>query len=282
MGIAKRDLVDYYAQISEWILPHVVNRPLSLVRCPQGQGGQCFFQKHAVAGTPTAVERVTIREKTKESPYLFVRGIAGLLSLVQVGVLEIHPWGSTLENIEKPDRLVFDLDPGPDVSWASVVSAAKELQRRLQDLGLESFPKITGGKGLHLVVPIQPLHEWPEAKRFCQMVAGQLAADDPAKYTANMSKARRQGRIYIDYLRNDRGATAIAPYSTRKLPGAPVAVPLLWKEVSSRTRSDHFNVKTLPSRLRSRTEDPWAALPTLEQSLTARAWQQLGRAAKSV
>jgi bifunctional non-homologous end joining protein LigD len=276
MGIAKRDLVEYYAQISEWILPHIVNRPLSLVRCPEGQGGPCFFQKHAAAGTPASLQRVMIREKNKVAPCLAVQGIAGLLSLVQMGVLEIHPWGSTLENIEKPDRLIFDLDPGEDVAWPAVVGAARALRRRLQDLGLESFPRTTGGKGLHLVVPVDPLHEWPETKCFCRMVAQRFAADDPAHFTANMSKAGRHGRIYIDYLRNDRGATAIAPYSTRKLPGAPVAVPLLWKEVSNRIRSDHFNVKTLPARLRSRAEDPWGAMTGLRQSLTDRAWRQLG------
>jgi bifunctional non-homologous end joining protein LigD len=238
------------------------------VRCPEGQTGQCFYQKHASAGTPDALERVMIREKDKEEPYLVIKNLAGLLSVVQMGVLEIHPWGATVDDLEKPDRLIFDLDPDPSVAWNDVVDAAKELRDRLQDLGLESFAKTSGGKGLHLVVPIQRRTKWPEAKGFCRAVASQFATEFPKRFTANMSKAERRGKIFIDYLRNDRGATAVAPYSTRSRPGAPVATPLAWKEVSAKIHSDHFHVGNIPDRLRALKSDPWEEMNSVRQSLT--------------
>lgn len=268
LGLTKLDLVSYYAEVSEWMLPHVANRPLSLVRCPTGQTGHCFYQKHASAGTPAALQRVVIQEKDKAEEYLVIHSLAGLLSLIQMGVLEIHPWGSTLDDIEKPDRLIFDLDPDPAVAWPDVITAARELKDRLGDLGLKSFPKTSGGKGLHLVVPIQRRTAWPQAKQFCRAIAMQMAKDSPRRFTANMSKAQRHGKIYIDYLRNDRGATAIAPYSTRSRPGAPVATPLGWREVTPRTRSDQFGVQNVPDRLTSLKADPWEELPRVKQSLT--------------
>jgi bifunctional non-homologous end joining protein LigD len=277
LGLTKRDLVQYYAAVSERMLPHVLNRPVSLVRCPDGQGGSSFYQKHAAAGTPSSLARVMIREKNKTEPYLAIQGLAGLLSVVQMGVLEIHPWGSTLEDLEKPDRLVFDLDPDPSVPWPQVIAAAKEVRQRLQDLGLESLPKLTGGKGIHLVVPVQRRHEWPEVKKFCRVVATQLAADAPSRYTANMSKSQRHGRIYIDYLRNERGATAIAPYSTRNRPGAPVAAPLTWKELSSITRPDQFNVENMPERVAGLRADAWTQIASIRQSLSAKVLHRLAK-----
>jgi bifunctional non-homologous end joining protein LigD len=280
VGLSKRDLVQYYAAVSELMLPHVVNRPLSLVRCPDGQGAQTFYQKHAAAGTPSSLERVMIREKNKEEPYLAIQGLAGLLSIVQMGVLEIHPWESTIDDLEKPDRLIFDLDPDPSVPWPHVVSAANDVRQRLKDLGLESFAKLSGGKGVHLVLPVQRRHEWIEVKKFCRLVAQQVAADDPARFTANMSKAQRHGRIYVDYLRNDRGSTAIAPYSTRSRPAAPVAVPVTWKELSAVMRPDQFNVGNMPERLAALKGDPWLKLSSVRQSLTAAVWKKLGANAR--
>jgi bifunctional non-homologous end joining protein LigD len=276
MGLTKQDLVSYYAEVSPWMLPHVLNRPLSLVRCPDGEGGTCFYQKHAAAGTPTALQRVMIKEKNKQEPYLVIQSLAGLLSLVQIGVLEIHVWGSTLEDIEKPDRLIFDLDPDPTVPWPEVVAAAKEVRERLRKLRLESFAKTSGGKGLHVVLPIERSLEWPAAKRFCRTIAAQMASDSPSRYTANMSKAERHGRIYVDYLRNDRGATAIAPYSTRSRPGAAVATPISWREVSAAIRADHFNVENVPSRLAAMKKDPWQEIGAVRQALTDDILRQIG------
>jgi bifunctional non-homologous end joining protein LigD len=217
-----------------------------------------------------------IREKDKSEEYLVIQDLAGLLSIVQMGVLEIHPWGSSLEDIEKPDRLVFDLDPDPSVVWPDVIAAARDLRERLSDLGLESFAKTSGGKGLHLVVPLQRRADWPEARKFCQAVAEQLAGDFPQRFTANMSKAARHGRIYIDYLRNGRGATAVAPYSTRSRPGAPVATPLHWREVTASIRSDHFSVENIPNRLKKMKRDPWEEMFTVRQSLTQAIFKQAG------
>lgn len=267
-GITKLELADYYRSIADWILPHIENRPLVLVRCPEGQGKECFYQKHPAAGTPKTLRQVMIREKTKAEPYVIADDAAGLISLAQISALEVHAWGSRADKLEHPDRLIFDLDPDPSVEWSFVVQSAREVRRFLQELGLESFVKTTGGKGLHVVVPIERRHDWDEAKEFCKQVSDAIVMAAPSQYTVNMSKAARTGKIYIDYLRNGRGATAIIPYSTRARPGAPVSVPLTWEELSVRIRSDHFNVRTLPRRLARLRRDPWEELAGVRQSLT--------------
>ena len=190
------------------------------------------------------------------------------MSLAQIGALEVHAWGSRADKLEQPDRLVFDLDPDPSVVWADVVAAARQIRQFLQDLGLESFVKTTGGKGLHLVVPVERRHDWDAAKAFCKQVADAIATGDPERYTANMSKRARVGKIYIDYLRNGRGATAIVPYSPRARAGAPVSTPLTWEELSDEIRSDRFNVTNLAERLASLKRDPWAGIAKVRQSLT--------------
>jgi bifunctional non-homologous end joining protein LigD len=276
-GITKQGLAEFYVEIADWILPHVLHRPLSLVRCPRGQKGQCFYQKHADAGTPEALGRIGIEEKDKTSDYLVIEDLAGLVSLVQMGVLEIHPWGSRVDNVERPDRLIFDLDPDPAVAWPRVIDAAIRVRELLADLGLTSFVKTTGGKGLHVVVPIQRRHEWPEVKQFCKRLVEQIAAAAPAEYTTNMAKAARKGKVFLDYLRNDRGATAVAAYSTRALDGAPVSVPLEWSGLSASLHSDYFNVVNLPGRLAALKHDPWHDLQQLRQSITAKARRTLGR-----
>lgn len=276
LGLTKQDLVAYYAEVSPWMLSHVVDRPLSILRCPDGQGGFCFFQKHFAAGMPSALKQIMIQETDEREPYFTIHDLAGLLSLVQVGALEIHPWGSTIDDIEKPDQMIFDLDPDPTVLWAQIVEAAQELHERLLKLGLESFAKLTGGKGLHLVVPLQRRHTWPEVKQFSKAVAARLAADSPAQYTANMSKAARQGRIYVDYLRNDRGATAIAPYSTRNRSNASIAVPATWKEVSTTSDASGFNVENISERLATLKQDPWDGFLKIRQSLSSSAWRRVG------
>ena len=275
-GITKIGLVSYYLSIADWILPHVTGRPISLVRCPEGHDKDCFYQKHAAAGTPEHIRRIMIQEKEKPEPYLVIDDLAGLLSLVQMGVLEIHPWGSRADNIERPDRMIFDLDPDPTVAWPQVIEAALAIRDQLADLGLVSFVKTTGGKGLHIVVPMQRRSGWPEVKQFAKAFVERIVADSPARYTANMSKAARRGRIYIDFHRNDRGATAVAAYSTRARPGAPVSVPLAWDELSPAIRSDHFNINNLPARLASLESDPWEEMDQVRQSLTASLRRKLG------
>ena len=206
-GITKLDLAHYYEQVAEWMLPHVENRLLSLVRCTDGARGRCFFQKHPGLGASDHLRRFEVVEKQKE--YLALYDLAGLIFLVQMGVLEIHIWGSQADHFEKPDRLILDLDPDPAVDWSHVVTAAKEVRLLLEEIGLVSFVKTTGGKGLHVVVPIRRRTDWDEAKAFCRAVADFLVAAAPDRYIATMSKAARKGKIFVDYLRNDRGATAI-------------------------------------------------------------------------
>lgn len=266
-GITKLDLASYYQTVADRILPYLSDRPLVLVRCPDGSEKGCFYQKHPGAGVPAALRRVPIREKNKTEDYVIVDDLAGLISLAQLGVLEIHAWGSRADKLESPDRLIFDLDPDTRVAWSVVVAAARQMREFLRELGLASFVKTTGGKGLHLVIPIERRHDWDDVKAFCKNVAEAIVAADPARYTANMSKAARPGKIYIDYLRNGRGATAIVPYSTRARPDAPVSVPLTWNELSPRLQSDHFTLRNIDARLKSLKRDPWQAFSSTKQSL---------------
>jgi bifunctional non-homologous end joining protein LigD len=268
-GITKLDLAHYYELVAPWMLPHVENRLLSLVRCPAGSGKPCFFQKHPAEGTLEALRHFPVEESDGEDTYVAVKDLAGLVSLVQLGVLEIHIWGSLAERYKKPDRLIFDLDPDPAVAWAEVVAAAKELRSLLEGLELVSFIKTTGGKGLHVVVPIRRRMDWDDAKAFCRAVTDFMVAHAPDRYIAKMSKAARKGKIFVDYLRNDQGATSIAPYSTRNRPGAPVSVPITWDELSPRLKSDHFNVKNLSARLAKIKKDPWADINGTKQSISA-------------
>ncbi|MFO1061999.1 MAG: DNA ligase D [Dongiaceae bacterium] len=276
-GVTKRDLAAYYEAIAGWILPEAGERPLSLVRCPAGPGRSCFFQKHGREGFSERIREVMIREKSGTRPYLVVVDATGLVSLVQMGVLEIHPWGSRADDIEHPDRIVMDLDPGEDVPWPRLVAAAREIRERLAALGLESFLKTTGGKGLHVVAPIDRRHGWDTVKGFAKGLADAMSADAPGDYLAVMSKARRRGRIFVDYLRNGRGATAIAPYSTRARPGATVATPLDWSELTDDLAPAAFTVATVPERLAATGfRDPWAEIGRVRQSLTVKARRALG------
>ncbi len=268
-GITKLDLATYYDSVAEWILPHLVKRPVVLVRCPEGTAKECFYQKHPMAGTPDTLRQIPIREKSATKNYLVIDDKEGLISLAQIGALEIHAWGSREDKLESPDRLIFDLDPDPAVPWAQVVDSACEVRQFLKELKLESFVKTTGGKGLHLVLPLERRHLWDEAKDFCKQVADLIVAAAPERYTANMSKAARHGKIFIDYLRNGRGATAIVPYSTRARAGAPISVPLDWKELSAKMPSDHFNIRNIAERLGKIKRDPWEAIVSTRQNLSA-------------
>jgi len=266
-GITKLDLARYYERVADWMLPHVSDRLLSLVRCPGGSG-KCFFQKHPGEGVSEHLHRYSVSEKKETTVYLALVDLPGLISLVQMGVLEIHQWGSRAPDYEKPDRLIFDLDPDPLVEWPKMVVAANEVRLLLETLGLVCFLKTTGGKGLHLVVPIRRRTNWEDAKLFCRAVADFLVANAPERYVATMSKAARKGKIFIDYLRNDRGATAIAPYSTRAHPGAPVSVPIEWSELDNKLTSGFFNIRNLPPRLMRLNHDPWRDMSKVNQTIT--------------
>ena len=266
-GITKRELAEYYRNVADWLLPQVKHRPVVLVRCPDGQQKECFYQKHPGVGTPPELRQIPIRESSKTEKYAVVDNSDALIALAQVSALELHVWGSREDQLERPDRLIFDLDPAPEVPWKVVVESARLVRDFLQELGLESFPKTTGGKGLHLVIPIQRRHDWTTAKEFCKNVAEAIEAAAESRFTANMSKRVRTNRIFVDYLRNGRGATAIAAYSPRSRPGAPVSVPLTWAEVSSRITSDHFTIRNVMKRLAGLSEDPWAAMNSTRQSL---------------
>ena len=253
-GITKQGLADYYTDIADWILPHLSGRVLSLVRAPSGTSEKFFYAKHPWAGLSDRIKRVDVGES---DPMIVVDDINGLLEMVQAGVVEIHPWGSRHERLEYPDRLIFDFDPGEGVRWGAVIDAAREMRDFLGELGLESFVKTTGGKGLHVVVPVEPTMEWELAKAFTQSVAETLATKRPDRYVAVMSKKIRRGRIFIDYLRNGRGATAVGAYSTRALPRASVSTPLAWDELSETLRSDHFTLGNIRHRLQHLKDDPW-------------------------
>ena len=268
-GITKLDLAQYYEKVASWMLPHVKNRLLSLVRCPEGSAKKCFFQKHPGQGVSDNLRRFPVQEKNEVEDYLALYDVAGLISLVQMGVLEIHIWGSQADRYEKPDRLIFDLDPDPAVKWPEVVAAAKEVKLLLETIELESFVKTTGGKGLHVVVPIQRRTSWDDAKEFCRAVADFMVAAAPDRYIAKMSKAARKGKIFVDYLRNDEGSTAIAPFSTRAKPGATVSVPITWEELNAKLTSDYFNIANLPPRLARMKKDPWAGIDSIKQSIKA-------------
>ena len=267
-GLTKRQLAEFYEDIQDWILPHLIDRPLSLLRCPQGNEKDCFFQKHFDLKLPDSVRKVPIKEKNKTDDYVAITDLSGLVALVQYGVLEIHPWGSRIDNLEKPDRIVFDLDPGEGTDWTDVVVAAGEVRERLSDLGLESFLRTSGGKGLHVVVPLVRRRGWEGIKEFAHGIATAMASDEPAKYVDTMSKHRRKGRIFVDYLRNGRGATAVASYSTRARKGGPVATPLAWDELDNDLRADKYTVENLRQRLESLKSDPWEGFFQTRQSVT--------------
>ncbi|HZW24046.1 MAG TPA: DNA ligase D [Gallionella sp.] len=254
LGVTKLALARYYESIQAWVLPWLAHRPLVMLRCPEGREA-CFYQKHLVKSQGRSVPRIAIREKDEVRDYVYVRSLADILTLVQHGVLEFHVWGCRVEDIEHPDLLVFDLDPAPEVAWQEVLRTARELRERLQALGLTAFPRTTGGKGLHLVVPLHPQADWESVKSFARAVSELHARDEPQLLTTHMGLAKRHGRIFIDYLRNTRGSTAIASYSPRARPSAPVAVPLRWDELG--VHSDHYTVETLQRRLGALRADPW-------------------------
>jgi len=275
-GITKLSLAEFYAAIADWALPHIAHRPLTLVRCPEGYGKECFYQKHLGSGVPEVIGSIEIPEKKGSETYPVIDNLAGLVAMVQMSVLEIHLWGSTVTKLETPDRVVFDLDPDVGLPWERVTEAAIEVREALLGIGLKSFAKTTGGKGLHVVVPLAPKLDWDAIKEFAKWVAERFVKTYPDRFTSNMAKRARTGRIFIDYLRNGRGATAIAPYSARARDGATVATPLFWEEVEKGVKPDAFTVATVPARLRKIKADPWAEMPKLRQSISARVRREIG------
>jgi len=267
VGITKQGLADYYAMVWRWIEKHIVGRPLVLVRCPTGFVQGCFFQKHAWAGIDEHI--LQIHDPHEKQPIFGIDSLDGLIALVQAAALEIHPWGSRSTDLDHPDRLIFDLDPGEGITFADLVGTAREVRTRLAKAKLESFVKTTGGKGLHVVAPIEPRSSWEQAKNFCRALAEAMARDNPQRFTATVVKKARAGRIYIDYLRNARGATAVAPYSTRARPGAAVSVPLTWDELASTSSASQFTLGNLGKRLQHLAQDPWAGFFAVRQTLPA-------------
>ena len=276
IGFTKLDLVRFYEQVADRILPHVANRPLSLVRCPNGYTGECFYQKH-VENFPSAVLTVGITEGDGGAtvPYPWIDSLSGLVGLAQMGVLEIHPWGARRDNPDRPDRLVFDLDPDPALPWGQVAATALLLRSELGRLGLESWLKTTGGKGLHVVVPIDRRTDWPDARAFARAFVDSIVRIEPRMFTANMRKGQRDGRIFIDYLRNSRGATAVAPYSTRAREWAPVSMPMTWEELEQTSERPVFTVANAVERLGD-FPDPWVDIASVRQSITKQVRERVG------
>jgi bifunctional non-homologous end joining protein LigD len=273
--VTKRVLARYYEQIADWILPHIVRRPLSLYRCPAGHEKECFFQKHLGEAGIKHLREAPVREVEGKEPYIALDDARGLIMLAQLAVLEIHPWGSREDNIERPDRMIFDLDPGPGVSWRQIVDAALALRARLGDLGLASWVKTSGGKGLHVVAPIQRRTTWEQLKAFAHAVGKLAVADDPKRFVVTMAKWAREGRVFIDFLRNVRGATCVSAYSTRARPGAAVSTPLDWDELDR--HEIVYTVNTLPRRLAALRIDPWEGFFECRQTITQAMRRRAGR-----
>jgi bifunctional non-homologous end joining protein LigD len=266
--VTKQALAEFYVGIADRLLPGIVGRPLSLVRCPDGIGKACFFQKHGMRGMPESIRVGTQRNsKGEREEFLHVDGIEGVLGLVQMNVIEIHPWGSTIADLEHPDRLVFDLDPDAGVSWSRVKEAARLLRERLAAVNLQTFLRTTGGKGLHVVVPLNPRPDWDTARAFSQALARTLEAEAPREYVSVASKARRKGRIFVDYLRNARGSTAVSSYCVRAREGAGIATPLHWEELSKLRSGAQYTIKNLPRRLKAMQRDPWEGIEEVRQGL---------------
>ena len=274
-GLTKEALARYYLAVAEWLVPHISGRPLTLVRCPQGHTGGCFFQKHMDEVDSPHVRRIRVKEAEGARDYRAVYDAAGLLVAVQLGALELHTWNSRADRLTHPDRVTLDIDPDPTVTWDDTVQAAHEIWMLLRELELECFVKTTGGKGLHVVIPLVRHSGWEDVRDFSRALVAAVAAASPTRYTLQLSKARRKGRLLLDYLRNTRGATAVEVYSTRARPGAPVSTPVSWEELAGGVSPLDFTLETVPARLAAGT-DPWRDYSAVMQSLTAPLKRRLG------
>jgi bifunctional non-homologous end joining protein LigD len=267
LGISKIQLARYFEKIDAWIVPHVAGRPLTLVHCPAGLAAPCIYLKHAKAWGPSALRRVRIKEKTKVGEYLVADSIEAVVSLAQMGIVEIHTWNSTTEDIERPNRIVWDLDPGPEVTWTQVVKAAVFVREVLKTLGLTSWVKTTGGRGLHVVVPIKPAPAVARCLEFSRDVSEAIARTDRQLYTTTFAKLGRERKILIDYLRNNRTNTSICAYSPRARLGATVSMPLDWNDLNG--SPERWTLATAAQRLKRLRNDPWAKYWRCHQEISA-------------
>ena len=267
--ITKREVAEYYAKVSDLMVPHLKERPITLVRCTQDISKNCFYQKHWDKSMTEHTKAVSIEEKSKSAPYVLINNPKALLANVQLNVIEFHAWGSRADDIEKPDRLIFDLDPGPGILWKTIIQAAWHLGEELEKIKLQSFVKLTGGKGLHIVVPLRRTLSWEKLKQFSRDFSNHMQNLNPSLYTINMNKTKRDKKIFIDYFRNTRGATSVAPYSLRARPQASVALPVSWNELSKVKKPDAINIS---SDLESLDDNPWPNFFLLKQNIEKEKW----------
>jgi bifunctional non-homologous end joining protein LigD len=257
-GPNKHELALYLEAAAKCILPFVKRHPLSLVRCPDGIAKHCFFQKHLTAGMPEGFHEAMITESDGDrAPYLYIEDVAGLVGAAQISALELHVWGASIDDLEHPDRLVFDLDPGEDVCFDDVRTAARDIRDLLAAAKLPTYPLLTGGKGIHVIAPLSRKNDWPEVKGFAEAIARSLERQEPDRFIASARKSKRKGRIFIDWLRNERGATAIAPYSPRARKGAAVAMPVSWTELGKVKAANAYDTATALRRIAGLRSDPW-------------------------
>jgi bifunctional non-homologous end joining protein LigD len=257
LGLTKGDIAAYYAAIGRWMLPHLRGRPLTLVFCPTGVGKGCTYLRHTKVWGPSAIRRVKIQEKTKVGEYMIVDTLEALVSLAQMNVLEIHTWNSTIDRVDQPDRIILDLDPGKRVTWAQVVAAAKDVRALLTAVRLKTWVKTTGGRGLHVVLPIVADHDWSECLEFARAIANLMVEQRPERYTTDFRKAGRDDKILIDYLRNNRTNTSICAFSVRTRAGAPVSMPIDWADLTASLKPQRFTVQSAAAYLAKRRVDPW-------------------------
>jgi bifunctional non-homologous end joining protein LigD len=266
-ALTKLEIARFYERIADWIVPHLHGRPLTLVRCPEGITGECLYMKHSKVWAPPALRRASIQEKTKRGEYLIADSAAAVVSLVQMDVLEFHTWNTRIDDVERPDRIVFDIDPGAQVPWARVIESARLMRKVLRTAGLESFPKTTGGNGLHVVAPLVPSADWRECLDFSRALAEAMERHDPAEYTTVFAKAGRERKILVDYLRNNRTNTSVAAFSVRARAGAPLSMPLRWEEVTPSLDPAAWTIVTAERRLSGLRRDPWRDYWTTRQQL---------------
>jgi bifunctional non-homologous end joining protein LigD len=263
--VTKLDMLRYYEAVGDWMLPHLEGRPLTLKQCAPDVD-HCRYLRHSGERAPKQVRVINIQEQTKIGDYMIIDDLSGLIALAQRNIIEFHTWNSTADKVERPDRVVFDLDPGPDVAWKGTIAAARLLRTSLESIGLRSWVKTTGGKGLHIVVPILPQHDWSDCLAFAKAVAGEIVEHDPRRFTLKFSKQGRSAQILIDYLRNNRTNTSIAAYSARARRTAAVSVPVDWEELTARLQPERWTIRTVPKLLATR-KDPWAGYFRAKQKL---------------
>jgi bifunctional non-homologous end joining protein LigD len=275
-GVTKLDVALHYARVGDWLLPEFLRRPVTIVRCPTGNLKDCFYQRHAFAGLPEGVETIELADEEERAAFIAVTEPRGYLALAQFGALEYHLWGCHIDDPEHPDRIVLDLDPDEGLPWRRVCDGAEVLRERLEAMGFTPFLRTTGGKGLHLVLALTGGHDWPTVKGFAEAIARISAADQPSLFTANSSKAARRGKIYVDYLRNARGASAVCSYSLRARANFPVATPIEWDELRGLSGGDAFNRLNLPRRIDTLAQNPWDGLLSSAVKITPKMRRDVG------